>query len=176
MNRSSDNKQSLKRTKFLKVLFYAAFVLILLQCLAIFGLTIRAGNNGYHDPRHFSIDIGGIVSVFGLVFLYVTLLLAGILAAAFSKNWIALVVQALIPVAIYGLFLTSIAYKQLDKIKPEDYPNLVGRNIREVRPRLDTIGSTSGFSNKGNFLNLRDFEIISNSEGIITEVNPRSRN
>jgi len=143
MNSPSDSKPSLNRTKFQNVLSNGSFVLVLVQtiaiCILVF-LLATAPSNEHHDPRNAAVSSSFIVSVvrlIGVVSLYiilVTLLVTGIFAASFSKNWIALGIQLLLLIAlivIYGLSLNSMAAAKQDKIRPEGYPNLAERNLRE---------------------------------------------
>jgi len=117
------------------------------------------------------------------LFAYMAFLVLGILVAVISKQWIALAVQALIPVTLIGLTIFSVILtvnQPKTKYDAKDFQHLIGRDIREVKSEL---GPDSAFSyGRGSgmppykSLWLRGMTILANEDdNIIFKVKPNLR-
>lgn len=71
----------------------------------------------------------------------------------------------------------SVAYsmRPVPTYDPQNYQHLVGQHLRDARSELDTKHSVSGAQGRNRFLSLRGMVIVTNSDGVITEVRKNSR-
>ena len=85
--------------------------------------------------------------------------------------------MAIVPTVLTFVFGTmSIAYEMrpASTYDPQEHQHLIGQQLRDVRPKLDTRHAVSSWSQSGGVeyktLSFRGMEIRANSGGVITEV------
>ena len=103
------------------------------------------GDIGFDHPGKYGLDYDDLIN---LLFFYMACLLAGVVYAAFRRQWKLLFIQLATPVLLW--FVIFIAPGLLPPLDPADYQHLVGKTRSEVRDaigswRLRTSGAIGGY-------------------------------
>jgi len=107
MARIGHKEESQNRSEFRIVLIVFSFLLVPVQGLLLYMLWV--GNGQYDDP-HAGMDPGTLIYIVGFFSLYLTLFVIGVLVASFTKTWIALAIQLLMPIVIVFIYVFGTTY------------------------------------------------------------------